>query len=183
MKKFLITMMMIALIPAAGYAAKIKEGSALPKLKIKGDDAGIMQTGGEDFKKFDSSKLKGKVRSILVLAAIKDNDLVNKPFVDALKAAKFPIETYQTVSIIDFDQANFITRPIGKSKSRDKQVEFPDSMYVWDQDGDTLEKWGLKEESYSVIVIDKNNKVLKFKDGKLSDAEIKDFIQAIKENM
>ena len=188
MKKLLLFCLMVALIPAVGYSAEIKVGEKLPNLVIQGDNGGnngMMNAQGDEytFSKFDSNELIGKVRSILILAAVKDNDLVNKPFVDAIKAETFSPEHYQTVSIIDFDQANFFTRPIGEKRSRNKQKEFPNSSYVWDQDGETIKEWSLNKRGYTVVVIDKDNNVLKIKDGKLSDTEIEDFIKAIKDNL
>ena len=52
-----------------------------------------------------------------------------------------------------------------------------------DDQGVGLQRWGMKNKSYAVIVLDADGKVLFAKDGPLSDSEVESTIKLIEEQM
>ena len=63
-----------------------------------------------------------------------------------------------------------------------KQKEFPDTLYVEDENSVLVKKWKLKDDDYVVIYFDKTGKVLFRKEGKFSKKEIDDLLKVIKDN-
>ena len=156
-------------------------GQPLPPVAI--DAPGALVADGDDFttRPFSTDGLTGTVTSIHAVAGRLGIDKITAHYVEALKAAGLPAERFHTVSIIDQDQALFGTRRAVMGKAKDKQREFPTTQFVVDGDGTATRTWGLDKKSYAVIVIDSAGQVLRFHDGKLSDAQVTDFVAAIRE--
>lgn len=197
MKKlfFAVQILFIAMIISNVSAAELKKGMQLPEITV--NDMGIMNFDYEikdnkmvckgdfdpKFQPWSSSDLKGKVSTIYHLAARMGIDDVNKAYIDALKKAglpdKLPDSPYKTVTILNLDDAAFGTSGLAKSKFKKSQEENPHALYVIDDEATALKKWGLEKKSSAVIVVDKEGKVLFFKDGKLNPEEIKEAVSAI----
>ncbi|MBF0240152.1 MAG: YtfJ family protein [SAR324 cluster bacterium] len=176
-------LLVITLVPAWCFAAKITVGEPLPKVSVS--DAGKLVLTGDniDYAKWSSAELTGKVRTVYHLAGSMGASKINEAYIEAVKTADLSHEIYQTVTVLNLDDALWGTTGIVKGKINDKKKEFPTSEFVLDADATVRKAWGLEKDSSAVIVLDKEGKVLKFKDGKLSDAEIKDFVQTIKDNL
>ena len=63
-----------------------------------------------------------------------------------------------------------------------KQKEFPNTLYVEDENSVLVKKWKLKDDDYVVIYFDKTGKVLFRKEGKFTKKEIDDLLKVIKDN-
>ena len=57
------------------------------------------------------------------------------------------------------------------------------AIFTQDKKGAIRNAWGLAPESSAVIILSKAGKVVFFKDGQLSKAEIDQVIQVIKKNL
>lgn len=55
--------------------------------------------------------------------------------------------------------------------------------FVIDDNGLGLERWGMKNKSCAIIILDANGKVLFAKDGPLSEIEIENTIKLIEKQM
>ncbi len=195
------TLFIAALFAAANAsgASAIKVGEKLPSVVIenKGEmvidydvvDGTMVHKDGSDigFKTFDSDASAGTVRTIYHLAARTGIDGINQPYIDALIEAELP-ETapdspYKTITILNTDDALWGTAGIAKGQLEDSQKETAYAYYVVDEKGVALQKWGLKKKSSAVIVLDKDNTVLFFKDGKMNADDIASAVAAIKEKL
>lgn len=192
---FAVQVLFLSFFISSAYAADIQKGMEIPKVEIQ--DMGIMTFDYEikdnkmafkgdfdpKFKAWSTSDLKGKVVTIYHLAARMGIDEVNQDFITALKNAnlqdKLPDSPYKTITILNLDDAAFGTSGLAKSKFKKSQEENPHALYAIDAKGAALKKWGLEKKSSAVIVLDKEGKVLFFKDGKLSPAEINEAVSAI----
>ena len=175
MKKLLFLLLIIGFIPSISLAMKVKVGSQLPSVTVEGnDDYGLMNLKGENitFSDWKSSSVTGKVRTIYMLHATGGAADVNMKYTDALGEAEFSDSSYQTITVLNMDEALWGTSGIVRSTVKDKQKEFPTAGFVLDEDGVAQKKFGLKTES-AVIIIDTNGKVLFAKDGQLSSGEIR----------
>ena len=72
----------------------------------------------------------------------------------------------------------FGTKGIALGRMKDKQRAYPDSNFVVDASGSARAALQLEPKSYAVIVVDPNGKVIRAKDGALTQTEIDDFIDA-----
>jgi predicted transcriptional regulator len=60
-----------------------------------------------------------------------------------------------------------------------KQKKFPRAVYVKDKKKVLVEKWGLADDSYDVLIFDRKGKLLYSKSGKMSPAEIEKAVAMI----
>ncbi|MGM0418252.1 MAG: YtfJ family protein [Thermodesulfobacteriota bacterium] len=199
MKNFIFVVQVLLLISffSNAYAEEIKTGEKLPEITIK--EKGIMTFDYEiknnkmiypedieiNYRPWSTSELEGKVSTIYHLAARMGIEDINQPYIDALIKAdlpdKLPDSDYKTTTILNLDDAAWGTSGLASSKFTKSQEEFPYAYYVADNNGTAAETWNLEKKNTAVIVIDKSNKVLFFKEGKLDDEDIKTAVSRIKE--
>jgi len=159
------------------------KGLMVPRVKVEG---GRMVLEGKDltFRPWKLSDSAGRVRTIYHLAGRIGIDSVNKPYIDAIIAAKLPEylpdSPYKTLTILNLADALWGTRSIGMGQFEDSQREFPHALYVADEKGAALAAWGLRPKESAVIIVDRDNTVLFFKEGKLSPEEIRQALGLIK---
>ncbi len=138
----------------------IKQGSSLESLTISEDEGGLVAGGA-----WYSDSQRGKVT--LLLYVDPDEKDQNIDLENLLKKENFPSDIYNSVAVINL-KATWIPNGIIASKLEDKQKKFPSTVYVKDRAHVLKNKWGLADDSYHVVVLDKNSKVVWSKAGKHS---------------
>ena len=167
---------------------KINEkGMLFPDFKIENQKMVFMENGKIEYRPWESSSLKGKVTTIYHLAARNGMDEINKALIDEIIKAelpeKLPDSKYKTLTILNFDDAMWGTANIAESRFEKSQKKFPYALYVNDQKGVAQKAWKLKKKNSAVILIDKDGKILFFKEGKLNEEEIKEYLALIKKEL
>ena len=150
-------------------------GSQMPVVNLSGDRGRLVN--GDPF---STEMIKGKV--YLFLYVDPDVRKKNDDFVNAVKAENFPKEKFGSIVVINMAATwlpNFALNKIIKNK----QKEFPDTIYVKDYEKVFVKKWNLKDNEYNVLLFDKEGKLLYFKAGKLNKEETKKVIQLIRESL
>ncbi len=157
-----------------------KTGEPLPDFTVA--DKGKMELNGEEisYQPFGAGAVKGKTTVLLLIAARESASNINKPFQETLSATQFPAGNRQVITVLGLDQAVFGTKGIALGRLKDKQKAFPSSNFVVDAAGSAREALGLEKKSYAVIVVSSNGRVIRAKDGALSQTEIDDFINAFR---
>ncbi len=163
----------------------LQTGQPLPVLDIQSggeirvDDNNIIK------RPWNSSCLdsKGKVQVVQYIAANFGVRSQNKAFNDSLVEKHFTSEQMSTTIIVNMADTmdiakNMVFKKVAKSKAKHQTIDF-----VIDDHGVGLERWGMKNKSSAVIVLDENGKVLFAKDGPLSDLEIEHTIKLIEAHM
>jgi YtfJ family uncharacterized protein len=167
---------------AGGKAdGSLKQGQALPVLDI---EAGGEISVSEDkivqkpwsSKSFES---KGKVHVVQYVAASRSAVRQNKPFTDALLEKQISSEKLDATIIVNMADTmafakGYVANKLAKNKIKRQAVNF-----VIDDNGVGLQRWGMKHESFAIIVLDASGKVLFAKDGPLSENEIEYAIKLI----
>lgn len=181
------------------FAQAVQVGEKLPPVVIENKGQmvieydvvdGVMNyKAGTDiqYKMFKSDASSGKIRTIYHLAARSGVDAVNDPYIEALIAAKLP-ETlpdspYKTITILNADDALWGTAGIAKGQLEDSQKATGYASYVLDAKGVALKTWQLNKKGSAVIVLDRDDTVLFFKDGKLSDDDIASAVALIQQKL
>lgn len=159
----------------------LQTGLSLPVLDI--------QSGGEIHvsdnniirRPWSSSCLdsKGKVQVVQYIAANFGVRNQNRSFNDSLIEKRFTSEQMSTTIIVNMaDTMEFtkgmIVKKVAKNKAKHQTIDF-----IIDTQGIGLQRWGMKNKSSAVIVLDENGKVLFAKDGPLSEIEIESAIKLI----
>ena len=175
--------------PAADINGKevclLETGQSLPILDI--------QSGGEisvvdshitekpwSSRSFES---KGKVQLVQYVAANLGATRQNKPFNDAVIEKRYSSEQLDTTIIVHMADTmslakGFIVNKLAKNKIKHQSINF-----VIDNNGLGLQRWGMKNKSYAVIVLDADGRVLFAKDGPLTQVEIESTIKLIEQQM
>lgn len=155
-------------------------GSVMPQLIVPaGKSAGELLLKPDQsfhYQNWQTTHLRGKVRVIFHIAGRTSAKSLNKALLDAIKAAQFPQEKYQTTTLINLNDTWMnITRPVIHEAKKNKKI-FPWSSIVLDASGILQKQWNLNKKSSAILVVAPTGKVVFFKDGKLSDQEVQDVL-------
>lgn len=129
---------------------------------------------------WDSKSIKDKVYVLFYVDPDKKD--LNKKFTDMLKAEEFDENKFSTIVVINYAatwKPNFILENILKAK----QKEFPTTLYVRDNKKVLMNQWGLKDDSYDILIFSKDGKVVFYNSGQMSYNNILKAIYIIKEEI
>ncbi len=199
MKKLVILSIFLLLGADIASAGAIKVGEKLPQITIK--EKGVMipeydivedrmvfkKEGNISYREWGLKDLSGRIRTIYHLAARDGIDEINEPYIDALIAAQLPEalpdSPYKTITILNLDDALWGTSGIAGRRLEKSQKEFAYACYVADEDGTAIKTWGLKKKESAIIVLDPEDRVIFFKEGKLNKEEIQAAVALIKSKL
>lgn len=153
----------------------------LPAVAVAENGELVASNGSINYKKWSAANLKGKtyvVHHFAGRSSVKDK---NKALIEAIKTAGFDRSKYQTVTIVNADDAIVGTGVFVKNSVEKGKLENPHSQVVLDQEGNVKKAWGLKEKESFVAVVDKNGKVQFTAEGKLSPTQIQQVIRLVKD--
>ena len=165
----------------------IQEGGLLvPRCKVV-DGRMILESKEITRRPWNSKEGEGRVRTFYHLAARMGVDDLNKPFIDALIAAKLPEYApdgaYKTITVLNLSDALWGTTGLGRSRLEGSQRNFPHAIHVMDEKGIARAAWELQPKTSAVVVVDRDGTVLFFKEGKMSPEEIAQAVGLIKERL
>ncbi|HGO5853785.1 TPA: YtfJ family protein [Mannheimia haemolytica] len=163
------------------FAHNVKLNQSLPAVSVAKDGELVIQGGKIAYKGWSSSSVAGKVRVVMHFAARSAVKKKNAALIDALKSTNFDPAKYQTLTIVNGDDAMVGTGLFVKSSVEDGKLENPRSQVVLDQQGNVRKAWGLKEQESFIAVLDKSGKVHFTSEGKLSAAQIQDVLGLVKQ--
>lgn len=163
------------LLLAPLIASALELGSQALHVTLQGDDGGML-----DGSAWDSSMLKNKVHVLFYVDP--DEKDTNSALTQALKEKKFDRSRYASVAIINM-AATWLPNFAIASTLKEKQKEFPDTIYVKDLNRVLVKEWKIADESSDVILFDKNGKVIFIKEGKADREDIDKLISLIEENI
>ena len=170
MKKIILLISLIYMQTFAIDMAKVPSN-----IILKGDNGGRI-----DGSVWNSKMLKGKVH--IVFYVDPDKRDLNEALSHALKKRHFNRKKYASVAIINL-AATWLPNAILESKLKDKQKEFPDTIYVKDAKKILVKKWALADDNSDILIFNKRGKIIYKKFGQLSAKDIKKVIQLIEKNL
>ena len=171
MKQLILILSLIA----TNASAQVSIGKAPPQVVIKGDDGG--RTDGSAW---DSSMIKGKVMSLFYVDP--DEKDSNEILESALGKEEFPKDKYQSIGIINMD-ATWMPNFAIASALASKQEKYPDVIYVKDMKKVLVNKWGLKDDAYVVLIFNKAGELIHQDSGVLDKARTAAVVKKIKDNL
>jgi len=170
MKKLLLGMLFIL-----GSSYAIELGKVPSNITLSGDNGAKV-----DGTPWSSSMLKGKIYTLFYVDPDKKD--LNNALADALKAKKFDRKKVNSVAIINL-AATWMPNALIESKLKQKQKEFPDTLYVKDKKKMLVKKWGLSDDNSDILIFDKKGKLIYKKYGKVSSNEIRKVIKLIENHL
>lgn len=173
-----------SLLMALGVSAQaaVTPDATLPTVNVVNGGELVLQSGDIHYTPWQSEQLTGKVYVVQHIAGRSSAKELNAPLIDRIKAAELPKDRYQTVTVVNTDDAIWGTGGIVKGKLESSKEEFPWSMMVLDEEGAARSAWDLQEESSAIIVVDAQNRVRWMKEGALNNQEqqeVMDLIQTL----
>ena len=171
-----LSVLMIFLLSALPLSAELPIGEIPPKIVLEGDLGGRL-----DGSAWNSEELiSGKVM-VLFYVDPDESDL-NNHVSDALKAENFPLDKYGSLGVANMG-ATWLPNFAINIKLKSKQAKHKATIYVKDLKKTFVKSWGLNDDDSDIILFGKDGKVLYSYDGKFSDAQVKELIQAVKDNL
>jgi YtfJ family uncharacterized protein len=146
-----------------------------PKVELK-DNLG----GRLDGSPWSSSELKGKVHVIFYVDP--DEKDLNNDASEALKAEKLPRDKFQSFAIINM-AATWLPNFAISSALKDKQEQYPTTIYVRDYKKVLVSKWEIADDNSDVLAFDKNGRLFFKKYGKLNKREIQELLKAVRHHV
>ena len=150
-------------------------GEVPPKVVISEKDGGYL-----DGTEWNSSMLQNKLYVLFYVDP--DERDTNKDFTDALKAKKYDLNYFGSIAIINL-AATWLPNMVLESKLKDKQKEFPHTIYVKDKSKVLVEEWQLEDDSSDVLVFNKDGELIYSYSGKLTSSEITKALSIIDRNL
>ena len=164
------------LLPLCASAHNIEKGQRVPPVGIADRGELILDNDKFSYKPWNSAQLAGKVRVVQHIAGRTSAKEKNANLVEAIKAAKFPHDRYQTTTIVNTDDAIPGTSMFVRSSIESNKKLFPWSQFVVDSDGLVRKAWQLDESSSAIVVLDKEGRIQWSKDGELTAGEVQQVI-------
>ena len=168
-------MIILILFPTM-VLAELPIGEIPPKVVLK-DDLG----GRLDGMQWSSEELvSGKV--IVLFYVDPDESELNNHVSDALKAENYPKEKYGSIGMANM-AATWLPNFAINIKLKSKQEQYKSTVYVKDLDKTLVKKWGLSDDNSDVVVFGKDGSVLFSVDGKFTDAQVKEIVKVVWDNL
>ena len=172
----ILAILTIFIISSTFVFGELPIGEVPPTIVLK-DDLG----GRLDGTQWSSEELvSGKV--IVLFYVDPDESDLNNHVSDALKAENFPLDKYGSVGVANM-AATWLPNFAINIKLKSKQEEYKSTVYVKDIEKTLVKKWGLNDDDSDVMLFGKDGRVLYSYDGKFSDAQVKEIVQAVKDNL
>ena len=171
----LAIMIFIMIFPAM-VLAELPIGEIPPKVVLKGDLGGRI-----DGRQWSSEELVSE-KVIVLFYVDPDESELNNHVSDALKAENYPKEKYGSIGMANM-AATWLPNFAINMKLKSKQEKHKETVYVKDLDKTLVKKWGLSDDNSDVIVFGKDGRVLYSVDGKFTDAQVKEIVKVIWDNL
>ena len=156
--------------------AELPIGEIPARVVLKGELGGRL-----DGTQWSSEELiSGKV--IVLFYVDPDESELNNHVSDALKAENYPKEKYGSIGMANM-AATWLPNFAINMKLKSKQEQYKSTVYVKDLDKTLVKKWNLSDDNSDVVVFDKDGKVLYSVDGKFTDAQVKEIVKVVWDNL
>jgi len=169
------------LLPLMASAHNFKENERVPPVGINDKGELMLDKDQFSYKNWNSAQLPGKVRVLQHIAGRTSAKEKNAGLIEAIKAAKFPHDRYQTTTVVNSDDAIPGTGMFVRHSLETNKQQYPLSQFIVDSNGVALKAWHLEPESSAMVVLDKDGRVRFAKDGGLTQDEVQQVISLLQQ--
>jgi uncharacterized protein len=169
------------LLPGVVSAHVFTQGERVPAVGIADSGELLYQQDKFSYKNWNSARLPGKVRVIQHIAGRSSSKQKNAALIEAIKAADFPHDRYQTTTIVNTDDEIPGTGMFVRSSIRNNKQHYPWSQFIVDNQGNAKKAWQLADGGSAIVVLDKTGRVRFAKDGALTQEEVVKVIALLKQ--
>ncbi len=154
----------------------ITVGEVPKNVTIDGDNGGLVA----DASIWDTATIKDKV--LVMFYVDPDEKDTNSHFSKTLKAKKYDRNNYGSIAVVNLAatwKPNFII----ESLLKDKQKEFPDTIYVKDKKSILVKAWEIEDDASNILIFSKSGELLFYKSGAMSEEDTKKALEIIEDNL
>ncbi len=162
----------LLLLPLMASAHNLKMHQRVSPVGVSDKGELMLTNDNFSYKNWNSAQLPGKVRVVQHIAGRSSSKEMNAGVVEAIKAAKFPHDRYQTTTIVNTDDALIGTGMFVRNSIEGNKKQYPWSQFVVDSNGVVKKAWDLEDGGSAIIVLDKEGKIQFAKDGALTQQEV-----------
>lgn len=169
-----LTLLILSMIFALSLSA-ITIGEVPKNISLSGKNGGLVKSGD-----WNSNTIKDKV--IVMFYVDPDEKDTNSHFSKKLKERHYNEEIFASIAMINLAatwKPNFIIESILK----EKQKEFPRTLYVKDKKSVLVKAWEIDDDASDIILFSKEGKVLFYKSGKMSEEDMTNIFKLIEDNL
>lgn len=175
-----LLMISLLLSPWLASAHNFVDGQPVKPIVIT--DRGELLLDDRDtfsYRTWNSGELAGKVRIVQYIAGRKSAKKKNAMLIKAVKAANFPLDRFQPTTIVNTDDVIFGSGFFVLGKIEKNKRRYPWAQFIIDSSGLGRRTWQLNEMSSTILVLDKESRVLWAKDGDLTPKEVHQVIAMV----
>lgn len=132
------------------------------------------------YRNWNSSELAGKVRIVQYIAGRTSAKKKNSLLIKAVKNANFPQDRFQPTTIVNTDDVIFGSSFFVMGKIEKNKRHYPWAQFIIDSGGLGRKAWQLPEMSSTILVLDKEGRILWAKDGNLTPKEVYQVISMVR---
>ncbi|POW58954.1 YtfJ family protein [Candidatus Pantoea alvi] len=170
----------LILLPGAVFAHSLKQDQRVPAVGVNDKGELLYQQDDFHYQRWNSAQLAGKVRVIQHIAGRSSAKEMNAAVIEAIKAAAFPQDRYQTTTIVNTDDAIPGTGMFVRSSIESNKKQYPWSQFIVDSKGNVKHAWQLADAGSVIVVLDKSGRVRFVKDGALTQEEVMQVISLVR---
>lgn len=183
MHKLTVIAIFLSVLSSLSHAANIELGEKIKPLVIE-DRGEILQTKDNfEFLPWNSDVLSGKVHILHYMSATLTARSINKAFTEATKTLEAYGDNYLVTTILNLDDAFWGTSGFVISELKKNKKKYPYASLVADKEASGRKHWDLKKDNSTIAVLNKEGKVIFFKEGALTKDEVDSTMKLILENM
>ena len=164
------------LFPLIASAHNFVDGQRVTPVGVADRGELVLNNDKFSYKSWNSAQLVGKVRVVQHIAGRSSAKEKNATLIEAIKSAKLPHDRYQTTTIVNTDDAIPGSGMFVRSSIESNKQLYPWSQFIVDSNGVVRKAWQLNEESSAIVVLDKDGRVQRAKDGALSQEEVQQVV-------
>lgn len=174
MSHFMKLLVLVCLLSQSAWAG-LEIGQIPERVELKNEFGGHL-----DGSPWSSDELRGKVHIIFYVDP--DEKDLNNEASEALLKENFPLEKYQSYAIINM-AATWLPNFAISSSLKEKQKQYPNTIYLRDYKKVLVAEWGISDNNSDVLVLDKQGKLIFWKDGQLNSEDIRELIKLIRDHL
>lgn len=180
-KNIVLSLSLLAL-PALSNALEL--GGNLPSLDVPSKGELLIDGKEVQHQPWSTSQITtGTPALIFHLAARMSSDSIIAPLKKRLDENNYEPDSFQSISIINLNDALWGTSGLVSSELEKNKREHPQAILVADDEGRGLDAWQLKKGTVAVILVDFNGEIRYLKQGKLNDDDINTIITLLDEEI
>lgn len=160
----------------------IEVGQPLPELAIAERGELLLENEEYSYSPWRLPERMEKLHVLQYMAARITARSQSKPFTDRLQDA-LPLGSYHVTTVINLDDALWGTSGFVISEVKDSKKKYPLSTIVLDEHGHGRETWRLQPKGAAILVLDPLGTVLYMKEGGMSDEEIENTLELMRQHI